>query len=132
MIAGTVYLVDDELSVRRSLGRLLWTYGLEVVSRKSADEFLAIESLHRPMCLVTDIQMPGRSGFELLEALRARGCDCPVVFITGYADAGMLGRSVDSGAVALLAKPIEEGELLKAIAEGLRRDRAGTGEAQIA
>jgi FixJ family two-component response regulator len=119
---GTVYLVDDDASVRRSMGRLLDTHGLDVVIRRSADEFLAIESIRHPMCLVADIQMPGRTGFELLELLRSSGRECPVVLITGYADAGMLGRSLDAGAVAVLVKPIDEGDLLDAIAEGLSRD----------
>lgn len=126
MIAGTVYLVDDDQSVRRSVARLLETNGIATVVSTSVAEFLAIDSISRPMCIVADIQMPGKSGFDLIEAIRRDGHTWPVVLVTGYADNGVYQRSAQAGVVALLNKPVEERELLEAIAEGLRRDRFGT------
>lgn len=126
MIAGTVYLVDDDPSVRRSIARLLETNGIPTVVSTSVVEFLAIDSICRPMCIVADIQMPGKSGFELIEAIRRGGHTWPVILVTGYADNGVYQRSAQAGVVALLVKPVEEHELLEAIAEGLRRDRFGT------
>jgi FixJ family two-component response regulator len=126
MTAGTVFLVDDDPSVRRAVTRLLQANGIAMVAASSVTEFLAIESIRRPMCIVADIQMPDRSGFELIDSIRRDGHTWPVILVTGYADKGIYRRSAQAGVVALLVKPVEERELLDAIAEGWRRDRFGS------
>ena len=69
MSSGTVFLVDDDPSVRRAVTRLLSANGIAMVATSSVTEFLAIESIRRPMCIVADIQMPEQSGFELIDTV---------------------------------------------------------------
>lgn len=126
MSSGTVFLVDDDPSVRRAVTRLLEANGIAMVATSSVTEFLAIESIRRPMCIVADIQMPEQSGFELIDTVRRHGHTWPVILLTGYADNGIYRRSAQAGVVALLVKPVEERELLEAIEEGWRRDRFGS------
>ena len=83
----TVVVIDDDLSVRRSLDRLLVSAGYVVVACSSAHEFLALASLARPACLVTDVRMPGMTGLDLLETIRVRGRDLPMILSSGGGDA---------------------------------------------
>ena len=121
--SGTVYLIDDDTSVRRALRRLLHSAGHEVVELTSADAFLSLPDPRRPLCLVADIRMPGLTGFDLQNALYAAGRRLPIVFMTGYGDADMMSRAMARGAVAFLAKPVDDEVLLKAIGDGLELDR---------
>lgn len=123
MIRGTVYLIDDDVSVRRAIGRLLQAAGFEVVPLAAADEFLMLVEVRRPLCLVVDVRMPGRTGFDLQDALIANGHDLPIVFISGHSSAELVARAKARGAVTLLAKPVDERALVGAIETGLDRDR---------
>ena len=80
--ARTVYVVDDDASVRKSFGRLLRTAGYRVETFASADEFLAHPQSIEPGCLLLDLKMPGRSGLELQEALVAARKAIPIIFVT--------------------------------------------------
>ena len=80
----TVYVVDDDESVRRALGRLLKSAGIEAHVFASAEEFLQSDFHAKDACLVTDLRMPGMSGLDLQQELRKRHIDIPVVFVTAF------------------------------------------------
>jgi len=124
---ATVYVVDDDASVRRGLERLLRSAGHRVVTFGSAREFLERRDVERPCCLVLDIRMPGQNGLDLYETLIGAGRDLPVVFITGNGDIPMAVRAMKSGAIDFLAKPLDDKELLEAVRQAISRARpAGT------
>jgi two-component system response regulator FixJ len=120
----TVVVIDDDLSVRRSLARLLASAGYKVTMCASADEFLAMPGVARPACLVTDVRMPGMTGLDLLDLLRKRRPSLPVILISGDADAGASAHARAAGAMRFMRKPFRSEELLEAVAEALDRDRA--------
>ena len=119
----TVFVVDDDPSVRRGLERLLRTAGHRVESFASAREFLERPEHEGPRCLVLDVRMPGQSGLDLHDRLVASGRDIPVIFITGHADVPMAVRAMKAGAVDFLSKPFDDAELLGAARQALDRDR---------
>jgi FixJ family two-component response regulator len=115
-VAGPlVCIVDDDRSLLRALGRLLRTAGFTVEAFASAEEFL--EARHRvpPCCLVLDVRLGGMSGFQLHEALLARGAAPPVVFITAHDDSDTRERARRTGAIQYLRKPFEDSALLDAL-----------------
>jgi two-component system response regulator FixJ len=120
----TVVVVDDDLSVRRSLSRLLVSAGYEVITCSSAEEFLGMRSVPRPACLVTDVRMPGMTGLDLLEVLRTRSPSLPIILISGDADASAPSQARAAGAVRFLLKPFPAEVLIGALQEALDRDRA--------
>ena len=120
---ATVFVVDDDPSVRRGLERLLRTAGHRVESFASAREFLERPEHDGPRCLVLDVRMPGQSGLDLHDRLVASGRDIPVIFITGHADVPMAVRAMKAGAVDFLSKPFDDAELLGAARQALDRDR---------
>ena len=123
MTGGTVYVIDDDASVRRATGRLLEMDGCKVVLCESADEFLALPAIQRPACLVIDISMPGLTGFDLQEALDAAGHRLPIVFVTGISDGTVAARAQAVGA-AFFLKPVGHTELVEAVWKALAADRA--------
>jgi FixJ family two-component response regulator len=122
--SGTVYVIDDDASVRRAMCRLLEVTGHAVVGLASAEEFLRLPETRRPLCLIVDVRMPGRTGFDLQDTLRADARALPIVFISGHGSPDLASRATAAGAVALLTKPVDEELLLSAIETGLDRDRA--------
>jgi FixJ family two-component response regulator len=121
-----VAIVDDDLSVRRGLERLLRSAGYQVETFASARAFLARGRSFRPDCLVVDVTMPGESGFHLHDELLAQQRDVPVVFITGHGDEAMAARAIKAGAKDFISKPFEDAVLLRAVERataesGLRR-----------
>lgn len=115
-----VYVVDDEPSVRKSLGRLLKAAGYRVLAFASAREFLEQRPTEGPACLVLDVQMPELNGLELQEALAAEP-RLPIVFISGHGDIPTSVRAMKAGAMDFLSKPFDDKALLEAIARGLER-----------
>jgi FixJ family two-component response regulator len=111
----TVFVVDDDPSVRRSLERLVRVAGYPVRTFVSARQFLERSDLDAPGCLVLDVRMPGQSGLDLQKVLEAAGHDIPVIFITGDADVPMAEQVQQAGAVALLRKPFDAQALLDAV-----------------
>lgn len=118
-----VYIVDDDPSVLRSLGRLMRSASLTSAAFNSSEEFLAQLSGEPCGCLVLDVAMPGLNGLELQTALAARGCLLPIVFITGQGDIPMSVRAMKAGAVDFLGKPFKGGELLAAVRAALEKNR---------
>jgi FixJ family two-component response regulator len=120
----TVFLVDDDSSIRQAMGMLLESVGLDNEIFESADDFLQKVSDDRSGCLVLDIRMPGKSGLELQEILAARGNSMPVIFVTGHGDIPMAVEAMRNGAVDFIQKPFRDQELLDRIGAALRTDES--------
>lgn len=118
----TVFVVDDDPSIRRGLRRLIESIGLAVEEFASGDEFLQRYEPSGPGCLVLDVRMPGLSGLDLQEALAARKIRIPIVFLTGYGDIPMTARAMKAGAVDFIPKPFNEQALLDAIKRAIEQD----------
>jgi FixJ family two-component response regulator len=121
-IAQTVFVVDDDLSVRKSLVRLLKSMGYLARPFGSGKEFLDDwRNDPRPGCLVLDVQLPGLNGLELQEELRESVLPIAIIFITGHGDIPMSVRAMKAGAVDFLAKPFHDEDLLRAVQEAIAR-----------
>lgn len=118
----TIFLVDDDDAVRQSLALLIATYGLQVESCASAEQFLERWDPDAVGCLVLDIRMAGMSGLALQELLQERGITMPVVFITGHGDINACRRAFQGGAVDFLTKPVDEQALMDSIRKGIGQD----------
>jgi FixJ family two-component response regulator len=116
-----VGVVDDDLSIRRSLRRLLKATGYEAETFASAEEYLLHEVFQGPVCLVLDVRMPGLKGPALQEELERRGACEQIVFITGHGDVPTATRAMKNGAVDFLTKPFDDGELIEAVKRALER-----------
>jgi|SRR5215469_3322177 len=119
----TVFIVDDDASVRHSIEDLLESVGLQSKCFASAQEFLSSEHSSGPSCLVLDVRLPGISGLDLQRELSKAALRIPIIFITGHADIPMTVKAMKSGAVEFLTKPFREQDLLDAIQRSLARDR---------
>jgi len=119
----TVYLVDDDASVCRSLARLLKAVGYRAQTFRSPDEFLRNYRDGSPGCLVLDLHLPGMSGLEVQETLAGGEQSLPVIFITGHGTVPASVRAMKGGAVDFLSKPFLAKELLEAVDEALERSR---------
>ena len=120
---STILVIDDDVDLRNSLGRLLRSVGLNAKLFASASDFLKSELTEGPSCLVLDVKLPGQSGLEFQNELSAMGRELPIVFITGHGDIPMSVQAMKGGAIEFLTKPIRDQELLDAIQSGLTRDR---------
>lgn len=118
-----VVVIDDDVQVRESIGRLLRSVGLQALLFGSVAEFAAIEPLNVPTGLVLDVRLPGRSGLDFQRDLVAANVALPIVFITGHGDIPMTVRAMKGGAIEFLAKPFRDQDLLDAVNLGLVRDR---------
>jgi FixJ family two-component response regulator len=125
----TVHVVDDDLSMRRSLARLLGGAGHQVVLYGTAEELLAVADPALDGCILLDLRLPGASGLELQDQLAARGCTAPIVFLTGHGDVPAGVRAMKHGAVNFLQKPVVADELFAAVAEALARSASARGRA---
>jgi FixJ family two-component response regulator len=122
--APLVFVVDDDASVRKSLVRLIKAAGYGAEAFGSVGDFLARRPHDGPCCLVLDVRMPGLTGLDLQEALRAAGQRLSIVFITGYRDVPVSVKAMKGGAVDFLTKPVDEGTLLGAIEQAVARTLA--------
>ena len=118
----TVFIVEDNDDMRESLLWLMRSVRLPVHADSSAVDFLAHYDPTAPGCLILDIRMPGMSGIELFELLRARGCRLPVIFITAFADVPTAIRALKSGAAEFLEKPFDRQALLDRVQQAIRED----------
>jgi RNA polymerase sigma factor (sigma-70 family) len=126
MTEPTVFVVDDDALVRRSLERLVLSVGLQVRTFSTAQEFLESERPEGPACVVLDVRMPGLSGLDLQEKLSATGLDMPVIFVTGHGTVPMSVRAMKAGAIDFLQKPFDDQILLDAIQRAIDKDRKAT------
>ncbi len=118
----TVFLVDDDRGVRDSLRWLAESVGLRLEAFASAQEFLDAYNSDAPGCLLLDVRMPGMSGLELQEKLRASGCEIPIIILTGHADVPMAVRAMKSGAIDFIEKPFSDQLLLDQVNLAMERD----------
>ncbi|KQV79635.1 response regulator [Rhizobium sp. Root1220] len=116
----TVAVVDDDASIRRSVGRLLNAYRFAAVEYASAEAFLAQYERTDAACLVLDIDLGGGiSGIELQRRLKESGSNIPVIFITALEDRRLQAEAVRAGCIAYLQKPFAGSDLIGAISKAL-------------
>jgi FixJ family two-component response regulator len=120
---STILVIDDDVDLRNSLGRLLRSVGFNTRLFASVPDFLKSEPTEGPSCLVLDVRLPGQSGLEFQRELAAAGRELPIIFITGHGDIPMSVQAMKSGAIEFLTKPVRDQALLDAIQSGLTRDR---------
>jgi FixJ family two-component response regulator len=131
-VAGVVFVIDDDASIRAALEDLISSVRLEVRLFASPQEFLHSNPPDVLGCLVLDVRLPGMSGLTFQKQLAKAGIALPVVFITGHGDIPMSVRAMKAGAVEFLTKPFHEQDLLDAIYAAMERDRARRRGALIA
>jgi FixJ family two-component response regulator len=115
----TVFVIDDDESVRSSLSLFLQLSNYNVESFESSEEYLSREDYLRAGCIILDVNMSGKSGLELQEVLISRNTHLPIIFITGYGNIHMSVDTVKKGAVNYLEKPFNEEELLHSVSEAV-------------
>lgn len=120
----TVFVVDDEESIRKSLRLLLRSVGVHVETFDSAQSFLQAYDPERAGCLILDVRLPGMSGIELQEHLLAHAELIPIIFITAHGDVNLAVRAMRQGAFHFLEKPFPDQELLDTIHRAVEQDRA--------
>jgi FixJ family two-component response regulator len=116
---GLISVVDDEECVRRTTTLLIESFGFRAVAFESAEILLKSGQLHNTSCLIVDVQMPGVNGLQLQSHVAAAGPAVPIIFITAYDDKESRRRAMQAGAVAFLAKPFSDEQLLQAIRSAL-------------
>jgi FixJ family two-component response regulator len=120
----TVFIVDDDPSVREALASLVRSAGLRVEPCASAQDFLARPRPLAPCCVVLDVGLPGVNGLAVQTALAEAGDRIPLIFITGHADIPMTVRAMKAGATEFLSKPFGDRALLEAVDKALAADEA--------
>lgn len=118
----TVYVVDDDASMREAVSSLIRSVGLHVETFASAKVFLQAKRPDVPACLVLDVRLPGVSGLEVQRELVEANNQIPIIFITGHGDIPMSVRAMKAGAVEFLAKPFRDQDLLDAIQHAIEID----------
>jgi FixJ family two-component response regulator len=124
----TIFVIDDDASIRKSLSRLLRSAGHTTETFASAEEFLSREHFNGIGCLLLDVQMPGLSGMDLQEELNKVDYHMPIIFITGHGDIPMSVEAMKKGAVDFLTKPFDDKELLQAIEKAIEEDASARAE----
>lgn len=120
---ATIFIVDDDPSIRLALENLISSIGQQVQTYATAQDFLRDCPRNPAGCLILDVQMPGLSGLDLQSELSHAGIHLPIIFITGHGDIPTTVRAMKAGAVEFLTKPVSDSELLAAIDQALERDR---------
>jgi FixJ family two-component response regulator len=118
-----VYVVDDDVSAREGVARLICSAGLTAKTFASGEEFLAAARSKIPGCLILDVNLPGLNGLDLQQEIAESDTEVPIIFLTGYGDIPMTVRAVKAGAANFLTKPVDDEELLKAVRQALERSR---------
>jgi FixJ family two-component response regulator len=119
----TIFVIDGDMSMRKSLDLLIRTAGYQPESFASAEEFLSRSHGAFPCCLVLDMRLPGLSGLELQKHLAER-TDMPIIFVSGHQDVPMTVQAMKAGAIEFLTKPFDDEALLQAIRAAIERSRA--------
>jgi len=120
--AATVYVVDDDASIRASIQGLLKSAGLRSEGFETAEKFLERKPLDSPSCLILDVRLPGINGLDFQQQLRNAGFHIPIIFVTAHGDIPMTVKAMKSGAVEFLPKPFGRQQLLDAVQQALERD----------
>jgi DNA-binding NtrC family response regulator len=117
-----VYVVDDDMSAREGVARLIRSAGLIAKTFASGEEFLAAAQPKAPDCLILDVNLPGLNGLDLQQELAKRDVEIPIIFLTGHGDIPMTVRAVKAGAANFLTKPFDDEELLKAVRQCIKSE----------
>jgi FixJ family two-component response regulator len=120
----TVFVVDDDPSVLRSLQRLLRSAGWATETYDSAEEFLRARDPSAAGCVILDLAMPDIDGLEVQRRLVEAGLPLPIIFLTGRSDPPTIVRAMRAGASNFLCKPVDGDQLLASVAEAVEADRA--------
>jgi FixJ family two-component response regulator len=120
---ATVFVVDDDASMREAVAALVRSAGLKVLTFASAQEFLARPPPDVPSCLVLDVGLPGLSGLDLQSVMAEHHLEIPIVFITGRGDVPTSVKAMKAGALEYLIKPFRDEELLDAIDKAIERHK---------
>lgn len=126
MAEKRVYLVDDEASVRRSVGFMLKTSGFDVETFECGEEFLKVAHHLAPGCVLLDVRLSGLDGLAVQQALKDKGVVLPVIIITGHGDVGLAVRAMKAGAVDFLEKPFEKSTMIAALDQAMLRNEGRT------
>lgn len=118
----TVFVIDDDASVRKSLSRLLRSLGFDVETFPSAETFLKREPFEGVGCIILDIRMPGLDGMALQDQLSKAGSNLPIIFISGHGDIPTSVRAMKKGAIDFLPKPFDDEELLEAVRRAVEKN----------
>jgi FixJ family two-component response regulator len=118
---GLVYIVDDDLLLRKAVSGLLEDAGFVVEACSSAEEFLALEPRYEPCCLLLDVKMDGMSGFDLQTQLDSREFSPPIVFLTGSAKLQQAVSAMRDGAKHFLMKPVDDEHLIETLTEAINQ-----------
>jgi FixJ family two-component response regulator len=118
-----VHVIDDDVSLRESLGLLLPTVGLEVRTYTLVQEFLDAGDYDGPGCIVLDVRLPGISGLDFQSRRDGFGIHLPIVLMTGHGDVPMSVRAMKAGAVDFLPKPFRDQDMIDAVTAAIERDR---------
>lgn len=120
---ATIFVVDDDASVREAISALLRSAGWNAQVFGSAQEFLARPPPNLPSCLVLDVRLPGLSGLDLQSRMTELDLDIPIVFITAHGDVPTSVRAMKAGALEFLTKPFCDQDLLDAVGKAVERHR---------
>lgn len=123
-----VFVVDDDVSMRNAISRLLNAVGLNVRTFASATEFLESKLPEIPGCAILDVKLPDLNGIELQRQMVERGIHIPIIFITGHGDIPTSVQAMKAGAVEFLTKPFRDEDLLDAVRAAIERDQRGRKE----
>ena len=118
-----VFIIDDDVAMRETLGSLFRSVGLQVELFGSAREFAQIKMPDAASCLVLDIRLPGVSGLDFQAELADAGIRIPIIFMTGHGDIPMSVQAMKAGAVDFLTKPFRDQQMLDAVVRALERDQ---------
>jgi two-component system, LuxR family, response regulator FixJ len=118
---ATIFVVDDEASVRQALTEMLNVFGYKVEAHPTAEDLLQSLDPRQVGCIVADVRMPGMDGIELVHELARRNVTVPVVVFSGHADIAMAVAAIKAGAEDFIEKPIDDSKLVAAINRGLAR-----------
>src|SRR6267143_771852 len=116
---SSVFVVDDDKSIRESLRNLIRSAGHNVQTFASAQEFLASQHANAPSCMVLDVELPGLSGLDLQQEMAKTDIQIPIIFITGHCDIPMTVRALKAGAIEFLTKPLRDEDLLNAVDQAI-------------
>jgi FixJ family two-component response regulator len=112
---GVVYIVEDDISFRKSVERLIRTSGFETVAFESANAFLTQTTIQRPACLLLDLRLPDLDGLQLQKKLMQQGMHLPIIFMTGHGSIPMSVSAMKKGAIDFLPKPFDNEELINRV-----------------
>jgi FixJ family two-component response regulator len=116
-----ISIIDDDISVRIAISRLVRSLGYVADAYASAGDFLKSQRVNDTWCVIADVHMPGMTGIELQEALKVQGRSLPIIFVTAFPEESIRARALKAGAVDFLSKPFDGTRLIECIDSALRR-----------